>query len=509
MTGLRTARYVVLPVVVVLLSALLPADLAAAAGRWPTKPTSIRVASVGHTSFTVVSKRSKNARTYRLFVSTLKSDVFYDNIINKRYSAARKIFASRTPRVVAKGLRYRTVPYYFRLATFNGPRHGYGLDIGSLGLRPTAPTDLRVSTAGGGAYVTWRSGAASGARITWATSLDLKQNRVTRNIRGTTHVYTPAGMEAGRRYYVTVRALNQTTASAAPPAAAMSTNRRAQAVKVMTYNILHLEQDGDERPGGVVARWADRRTAAANLITGVNPDVLAVQEANQWVGASPGVRQVDSLAAALDDAGASYRVAETAGPYSRSRFNRADAYILYQPSRYRAVGEGGNFAIGTDSWAAYQALRNRDSGATFMAVSTHLSAGRGRSYDGVRQAETTRLIARAKTVARGLPIVYAGDFNSDDYIPNYTFDGPALAMQAAGVNDSRQVATRHRNEKYNSMNEYRRVPSASAKHIDYIWLAPGVAVTSWGSALHLSGGRYVGTIPSDHNPDYATVIIRY
>jgi hypothetical protein len=59
------------------------------------------------------------------------------------------------------------------------------------------------------------------------------------------------------------------------------------------------------------------------------------------------------------------------------------------------------------------------------------------------------------------------------------------------------------------MNEYSRTPLPYALYIDYLWAPPGIAVSHWGTALRLSGGKFVGTIPSDHNPVYATMYYPY
>jgi len=59
------------------------------------------------------------------------------------------------------------------------------------------------------------------------------------------------------------------------------------------------------------------------------------------------------------------------------------------------------------------------------------------------------------------------------------------------------------------MNQLMRTPNPYSLFIDYIYAPPGVAVTSWGMAMKTSGGKMVGTIPSDHNPVWAWVRIPY
>jgi endonuclease/exonuclease/phosphatase family metal-dependent hydrolase len=243
----------------------------------------------------------------------------------------------------------------------------------------------------------------------------------------------------------------------------------------------------------------------------VDPDVVAVQEGMSWVGSSPGVRQVDDLNHALRGLGADYRIAATEITYPDRGWRRTDNYILYKPSVYRAYAAGGHFALGDNRFAAYQPLQNIGTGARFLFVSAHLHAGFGLDMDEMRQREAQSLVTqvRDEAAALGVPVIYGGDFNSNTFTRQFRLDGPGVVMRNQHVNDARQVAMSRSMERYDSMNEYSRTPLAYYLHIDYLWAPPGVAVSNWGSALRLSDGRYVGTIPSDHNPVYATMYYPY
>ena len=133
---------------------------------------------------------------------------------------------------------------------------------------------------------------------------------------------------------------------------------REQGVRVMTYNVLELTQDGVQLRGGTVAPWSQRRLAAASLIESVHADVVGVQEAWPWVGTNPGVRQVDSLCSAINALGEHFVVARTEVPYPDRGWGRFGDYIVYNSARFRAVGAAGHWTTGTSTVAAYQELQS-------------------------------------------------------------------------------------------------------------------------------------------------------
>jgi endonuclease/exonuclease/phosphatase family metal-dependent hydrolase len=276
---------------------------------------------------------------------------------------------------------------------------------------------------------------------------------------------------------------------------------RAQSVKLMTYNMLNWLADGTQETGGIVPPWSERRVAAAALIKSVGPDVIAIQEGNQTT--STGYRQVDSLRDALASAGIDYTVAYVP-PYARN-------HIMYRPDVYRPVGSGGQWQIGDGHTGAYQELENITSGARFLFVSAHTVPGNTRDLDLVREAETESLItqATAMAAAQNVPLVFGGDFNSSPVTSLHPIDGPAIAMRHHHMADARLVAQSHVNEQYQSFNGYIRTPHVYTIDIDYIWVSPGVSASSWGMAMRLSNGSFVGTIPSDHNPVYSQVQYPY
>ena len=483
----------------------------AEATAFPSAPTGIHVASTTHTSFTVALHASRNTGSYRLYVSRTKSDVYVANLKAGRHSSSLRSYTSSRPSITAGSLTYTTAPFYYRVVAQLGANRAYSADFYATGLKPSTPTSLHVVDR----YLLWSSGAATGFTIQQAANATMTQGVVTRTIRGEAHQYTPYGLRSGSTYWFRVHATTQHTASSWTPAVAMQVGTHEQITKVMSYNILVDTADGTLEDGHTISSWVPgRRDAAAALIKSVDPDVLGIQEGNNWVGPSgEHVRQVDSLNSAIDG-GRTYTIASTEVLCCARGYLRTGDYILYKPALYTPYAPGGHFAIGGDPaptrYAAFQPLESTATGARFLFVCTHLVAG-GPSADRTREDETKALLSGVAAVEASLPqtvpVVYAGDFNSNPVAKQHPLDGPGIVMRAAHIADTRDVSPTRTNEQYDSENEYSRTPLAFSIFIDYLYAGPGVSVSAWGQALHLSGGKFVGTIPSDHNPIYA--VVRY
>lgn len=484
------------------LACLLAPSAASAGTPTPSKPDGIRVVDTSSSSFTITGHSSTYARGYRLYASTTKSDIFVDNI-----ESAPRTAVSSTPRLTFSGLRYAAVPYYYRVAAINGSKARYS-EILTVDLTPAKPTGLRAVSGAAGTYLTWNSGPATGFKIIQGTDPTVTENRRRYRIRGEGHQFTPyKHLDKGTTYYFRVRARNGSSHSRYSSVVHTTPATSLQVVRLMTYNLLESTSDGTRVGSEVVAPWSKRRLAAAQLITEAHPDVIDIQEGAAWTGAVKGPRQVDSLVSTL---GGAYGLAHTEIAPNQPNYRRTGNYVLYKRSTYKLVGAGGHWTLPYGSTAAYQILQNISTGARFLSVSPHLIVGGLAANDAKRQTQTNSLLADARALARAhhVPIIYAGDFNSD-INSNHAFDGPGIAMRATNAADALDVAQHRHNHQYNSANQYMRTPPAFGQSIDHIYAPAGVAVRSWRIKLHLVGGSFVGPIPSDHNPIVSNLLFPY
>jgi endonuclease/exonuclease/phosphatase family metal-dependent hydrolase len=447
----------------------------------PPAPSNIRVLRVSSSSFTV-SAQSPGAHHFRVFAASTRKALAMTTISR----TAAKSPLSSSPTVTIKHLAYTTAPYFYRVEAINGNRGRFSTTIGSVGLLPPAPTGLRAVPSATGGYLKWASGPVTGFEVTQATDPRMTQGLTTYLTNGPDTDFAPTGLLQGTTYYFNVRALNGATQSSASSVVSMGTSTVEQPVSVMTYNILEASNDGKTEGGQRIAPWSQRLPAAVALIRQADPDVIAIEEGSAYVGGSTTERQVDSLATAL---GGTYTLAYTEVP---------------------PVGTGDHWALGQNRFAAYQVLQNTRTSAEFLMVATHLDVGSGAALDNDRKAETKTMVADARAYAASstLPIVYAGDFNSHSGTPG-AIDGPGIAMREAGMTSAFDSAQTLTNAQYGSANQYLRTAPVNGAHIDQIFTTPGVGVTSWNLILNLTGGQFVGTMPSDHNPLVADLLIPY
>lgn len=493
----RGVRRVAVALSVAGLAALGSITLAPAAeASAPDTPHVAGIVSATHSAFTVAVRPTARARGFVLYASTVHANLFGDKV-KKAYRS--RLTASR--HVTVRGLPYTAKAYYYRVEAFNGPSHRWEPPSWhSIGLRPARPTSLQIHAGSDGTYLSWHSGAVTGFQIERATDSTMTAGRqiVTVRRQATTR-YSPYGLTKGQSYYFRVRALTQHTPSSWTAPVTARAQVAQQPMTVMTYNVLENNLAGTSEGGQTIPLWPARQPAAVALIRKAAPDVIAVEEAAAWVGMPEGLggtRQIDALEQALGD----YSLAETETPPTQHHYRRLGDYILYKTADWRAIGAGGHWFIGDNHWGVYQELQNRSTGARVIVVCTHTIPTRGVTADDTRLQETQTLIDQAQSLAKsaGVPLVYAGDFNSEPV--SHHPDGPGVAMAAAQMTDAHDVAAHLVNDKYNSHNQYLRTPPKAHSMVDRIFVPNGVGVESHAVVLTLSHGKFVGVMPSDHNP---------
>jgi endonuclease/exonuclease/phosphatase family metal-dependent hydrolase len=365
----------------------------------------------------------------------------------------------------------------------------------------------------------WAGTGATTYDVIQADDAALTSNVFIYSIHNGYRQFTPYQVTAGQTYYYVIRA------RAGPKALAYSNEISAtplnarQRIKVMTYNILKASQDGKYENGRRIAPWSKRVFAVAEMIRSANPDVIAIEEGEPWIGpAADHVRQVDTLMAAL---GPPYQLAETELTDNLPGSHSAGDYIIYNSDRWTAGPDHSFYVIGQSnpthsgrSRASYQDLTSNESGARVLMVATHLTAGISVADNVLREYQADDLFEVGSGLAQslyadGTPVdgtVYAGDFNaataSDSH---YRVDATLPAAQHDDLDDAFFTATSRVNGSFNSANIYRRTPPKAHNRIDRIFATPGIATVRSG----VKANPKTGVIPSDHNPVWADVDIDY
>jgi endonuclease/exonuclease/phosphatase family metal-dependent hydrolase len=110
-----------------------------------------------------------------------------------------------------------------------------------------------------------------------------------------------------------------------------------------------------------------------------------------------------------------------------------------------------------------------------------------------------------------LPVVYAGDFNSnksnasDKYPGGY--DAPQLVFAAAGIPDSYTSADNWLNKAYNSCTQAINPPIKHFDHIDHVYVDPEITIHRWQTMITMEDDRYATPFASDHDPVRVTLTV--
>jgi hypothetical protein len=466
----------------------------------------LKVVDVGHHSFTVAVTGTSGR--FKLYAAHRIRGVAVAN-----FGSAKSSKWTHSKHVTISGLKYSTRPYYYRVVAESGGHHAYSLTEGPVGLAPRKPTNLSISSPHGALSLEWDSGAATGYQVVQSTDAGFHANRKVYTLHGLDKQFTPYGLSKGTTYFFKVRARNLTAKSGLTAAVSGTPSADQQPVTVMTYNVKEARLDGQSEGGNTVAPWAQRRVPAAELIKSAHPDFVMLEEAASFAPPSSTTRQSEDLRDELERQGVDYKLASTEIPPPQPHYHRTGVYILYNPAKYAAVGNGDHWALGESRWAVYQIFRNVNTNSRVLMVAFHLLVGDHDGYDAKRQAEVESMLqqANAYNASHGnLPIIYGGDTNSQAFVhkngkTRHEFDGARAGFRAHGIDEASFAATSHTNAKFNSANGYRTKPPKLGIYLDDLFAPPGVAVSDWKMLLKLRHGKFVGTIPSDHNPIVATM----
>jgi endonuclease/exonuclease/phosphatase family metal-dependent hydrolase len=279
--------------------------------------------------------------------------------------------------------------------------------------------------------------------------------------------------------------------------------------RVMTYNV--CSRVCDLNPPTTKYNWSKRQPGALERVARYAPDVLTTQEADHLV-VPPGYTE------------AVYKSAKRL-MFKTSRFDLApaDADPVPVPSNDadRCSPTWGNGATGyvflgfhghpdddpdQDTrgcrYAAWAQLIDKSTGKHTIFVDVHTVAGSRTSRSDERKIEMKTLFAAIHTInTDALPVVYAGDFNSNkSRDPDYV----AAVMHVNGFYDAYDLATTLKRQHYNSYNDFLTTPRISytwGDHLDHVWVVPGTSrVTAWRNGALIVDGRLPNPIPSDHSP---------
>ena len=146
-----------------------------------------------------------------------------------------------------------------------------------------------------------------------------------------------------------------------------------------------------------------------------------------------------------------------------------------------------------------------------LVLSVHLESGDGYYKDVRRQAQTRVLLNKVRdfTANQPMPVLYLGDFNSHEKTPaRHRRSGDRTAARAHDRlrrgrpgHDQRLAQQRQQVPPHPAA----RTPRTSTT----CGCTPGIGIRRFEIVANLKSGKFVGTIPSDHNPLAVDVVLPY
>ena len=307
---------------------------------------------------------------------------------------------------------------------------------------------------------------------------------------GSARTFKVTSLARGKIYCFTVRARNGGTAGSRSAHTCKRTVLRQGATQGSTYTVMTYNICSEKCTG-----WSTRGPLAAKLILTKTPDVLALQEARG------GVRLPANYVSAqywsskeLYYNSDTFDLASTQSP-DLGCDNPLGECLIQTP-------RAGHITMSSSrhKYAVWAELIDKTTQKHTIFMSVHTSSGKSDADALYRKSEVTALLADTPNInPAGLPIVFAGDFNSHRNRPN---DYLAAVFHRAGYWDAYELAGSLTRPNYNSYNGFSKTPIISktwGDHVDHIWVKTAIGVRKWEGVAFYANGRYT-TLPSDHSP---------
>ncbi|KUM41135.1 endonuclease/exonuclease/phosphatase family protein [Arthrobacter sp. EPSL27] len=290
----------------------------------------------------------------------------------------------------------------------------------------------------------------------------------------------------------------------------------------------------DEKP------WTERRDAVVQTILSKVPDILGVQEASQTWLDDPrpgGYTQFEDLRDRLASVGANYKLTDTdrnncvdsrlpANCVYADQGASAGTKIFYNASTMKLIRSGSK-ALPSASvsdvsrFVAWAEVTQLSTGKNVFFANAHLAVGKDVVANDIRKQQAQAVMDTIKSKnTSNLPVVLVGDMNSSKWTD--PANGPYDVFTSQGLVDplgntfrswypsGEATAETVVNRRVNSWNGFERlarqgVEGASGTYIDYIFTTK-MRIPYYENVAKIDAlGNYIGTIPSDHNMQFARV----
>jgi len=261
---------------------------------------------------------------------------------------------------------------------------------------------------------------------------------------------------------------------------------QSEEIKVMTYNI----RCGYCEDSSSVNHWSKRKFLLAYLIKNNNPDLIGLQEAEQF--------QIKDIVKMLDDYDC-YGVSREDG-----KENGESAAILYRKNRFTLEEEKTRWLSETPElvskgWdAAFNRtvtivkLKDLKSSSEFYFFNTHFD-----HIGEIARTESSRLIVEEiGKLAANLPVILTGDFN-------YTSSSDGYKVITNKLYDAKTISKNESTGGNITFNGFGKDIQPDYK-IDFIFVNDKTEVLNH----KIDSTTYNGLYPSDHYPVISEIVLK-
>ncbi|KRC66059.1 hypothetical protein ASE12_15625 [Aeromicrobium sp. Root236] len=435
---------------------------------------------LGYSTLVVNWDAAESARTYSVCLMSTASE-----------TCLRSSTRSATRSATFTGLHPTSYDdYYYRVYAYNAAgvssrstKHTVNLPVAGvanlIGKKGTVARSFTVSWTGGLNAESFELKVSTSSSMT--TGL--------KTYRSTGMPATATGLPIGTSYAYQVRGINGVSRGPWSAVKLFRLPADPATINVMTYNL--CGQDKCVTSANHMKKWSTRKDYAGAIARGAKSGIIATQESHdedtRFITELPGFGV------------AAYLHAKT---------------LFYDKDLYDVLRSGGiTLSVAEKKYAVWAELRDRKSRATFIVVDAHLQPGKGKSRDDLRNTQTKILLSRvADANPKDLPVVYAGDYNSNksnadqDRYPG-GYDAVLKVFTAAGIPDALNKAAYVVAPTWNSANQAINPPLKHSDHVDHIYVDPEITVNSWRVVLRLNRDNYALPFATDHNPVRAILTV--
>lgn len=409
-----------------------------------------------------------------------------------------------------------------------------------------APTSVTAKPSAGGAdtiALTWSfRGAGLRYRVQYSTSKKMTKAKTLVALGPSAAI---SGLKTRTTYYFRVRVLGATGAAASKYSKTVSgrtatpADAGARPLQVASFNVRNATLDSGAHS------WANRRTAVAAQIRSEGIDVVGLQEAEYTRITVDGtsVHQYEDLLHLL---GGSYRITSglsvadgcgeatesdnsvCSGNTSASPGYSAGIRIIYNSATVTLVKRGSVRLTDDNSprYAVWAIFRQLSTGRSFFFITAHLEDRYKDDPDLVyftlRKTQAGQVLDAISANNPGLPVVLTGDMNSHKW--RDPANAPYDSYRDAGLVDplgntyKSRTAVKPTTEvrvhtEYDSWNDFAAKPDEqgwiNGINVDYIMVSKSIKTLEYETVVNIdpATGKFVGTVPSDHNMLRASILV--